>query len=771
MKMLDRLVRFRQRLVEFSATHPRFVLGVTLVLTVAFGLQFPKIRIDTDPKNMLPETSQVRRYNDQVEGWFGLHPDVIVVGIRNERGLFNTGSLRRIERITDEILSLPGVVARDVIGLPTVDDVTVDGEALRAQPLLGRVPESEEDLAALKKQITSNPLVVNRLVSADGKMSAIYVPIEKGANGKIVADRIKEIVSAEKDPERFFVAGDPVARDTFGIEMFRQMAWFSPLAGMVMMVALYFMFRSAILVIANMAVAMISIIWAMGLFIGLGVPIHIMASMAPVFLMAISTDTVHIFNEFYFRYKDIRDKREAILQTMEATGAPIAYSDLTTAVGFASLAVGPIVPVKIFGLLVAFGTLVVLLMSFTLVPALMALMKEERIERVNLRKDPGGVVSRLLYGVGRFATGRKTAVVLAGALLIAVSAVGIARIRVNNNMIHWFKAGSDVRKADRVLNENLGGTASLYLVADAKDERGIADPRVLRSLEGIQKEMEKQYPVGKTISVADYVKRVNRVLHDDDPAYETIPDSRETIGQYLLLFNMAAKPRDLNNVIDYPYRKANVVVQLQSWDAVDTKALLEKIRGDLRANPIPGVEIRPAGIAYFNMVWNDEVLGGMLSGFIASCVLVFVLLVLAYRSFWWGIVSFLPLFFTIVLIYGVVGFVGKDLDMPISVLSTLSLGLAVDFAIHFVSRFRQRYGETKDVQEALLWTVARPGKGILRNSVLFASGFAAMIFASLTPYITVGIFMMAIMLLSAAATILLLPSLIVLFSRLLTKGA
>ena len=767
--MLDRLVRFRQRLVEFSATHPRFVLGVTLVLTVAFGLQFPKIRIDTDPKNMLPETSQVRRYNDQVEGWFGLHPDVIVVGIRNERGLFNTGSLRRIERITDEILSLPGVVARDVISLPTVDDVTVDGDTLRAQPLLGRVPEREEGLAALKKQITSNPLVVNRLVSADGKMSAIYVPIEKGANGKIVADRIKEIVSAEKGPERFFVAGDPVARDTFGIEMFRQMAWFSPLAGMVMMVALYFMFRSAILVIANMAVAMISIIWAMGLFIGLGVPIHIMASMAPVFLMAISTDTVHIFNEFYFRYKDIRDKREAILQTMEATGAPIAYSDLTTAAGFASLAVGPIVPVKIFGLLVAFGTLVILLMSFTLVPALMALMKEERIERVNLRKDPGGVVSRWLYGVGRFATGRKTAVVLAGALLIAVSAVGIARIRVNNNMIHWFKAGSEVRKADRILNESLGGTASLYLVADAKDDGGIADPRVLRSLDGLQKEIEKQYPVGKTVSVADYVKRVNRVLHDDDPAYETVPDSRETIGQYLLLFSMAAKARDLNNVIDYPYRKANVVVQLKSWDAVDTKALLEKIRGDLRANPIPGVEIRPAGIAYFNMVWNDEVLWGMLSGFIASCVLVFVLLVLAYRSFWWGVVSFLPLFFTIVLIYGVVGFVGKDLDMPISVLSTLSLGLAVDFAIHFVSRFRQRYGETKDVQEALLWTVARPGKGILRNSVLFASGFAAMIFAALTPYITVGIFMMAIMLLSAAATILLLPSLIVLFPRRLTK--
>jgi len=768
--MSNALVRFRQQLVEFSAGHPRIVVGLTLLLTAVFGLQFPEIKIDTDPKNMLPETSQVRRYNDQVEGWFGLHPDVIVLGIRNEEGLFNPESLRRIERITDEVLKLPGVIARDVVALSSVDDVTVGGETLRAAPLLGPVPEGANDLGALRKRITGNPVAVNRLISADGKVSALYIPIEKGANGKVIADQIRKIAAAEKGPERFFLAGDPLARDTFGIEMFRQMAYFSPVAGAVMMVALYFMFRSATLVIANMAVAMISIVWAMGFFIGLGVPIHIMASMSPVFLMAISTDTVHIFNEFFFRYKEVRDKREAILRTMDATGTPIGYSDLTTAAGFASLAVGPIVPVKIFGLLVAFGTLAILLMSFTLVPALMALMNEKRIERVDLRKDPGGVVSRWLYGLGRFAAGRKTAVVLAGALLVAVSAVGIARIRVNNNMIHWFKAGSEVRKADRVLNESLGGTATLYLVADGKKDGAIAEPGVLRSLEGLQRDIEKQYPVGKTVSVVDYVKRVNRVLHDDDPAHQTVPDSRETIGQYLLLFNMAAKPRDLNNVIDYPYRKANVVVQLKSWDAVDTKALLEKIRGDLLARPIPGVEIRPAGIAYFNMVWNDEVLWGMLSGFIASCVLVFILLVLAYRSFWWGIVSFIPLFFTIILIYGVVGFVGKDLDMPISVLSTLSLGLAVDFAIHFASRFRQRFAETRDVQEALLWTAARPGKGILRNAVLFASGFAVMIFAALTPYITVGIFMMAIMLLSAGATILFLPSLVALFSRRLTKA-
>src|SRR3989344_8810156 len=164
--------------------------------------------------------------------------------------------------------------------------------------------------------------------------------------------------------------------------MFRQMALFSPIAGLVMCVALWLMFRNVTVVVANMAVAMVSIIWSMGGLIGLGYPVHIMSSMSPVFLMAIATDTVHIFNEFVFRLKEVGDKRRAILETMKVFGPPVFYSDVTTAVGFAALATGAIIPVKIFGLVVGFGTVVILLMSYTLVPAILMLMSNERIAKM-----------------------------------------------------------------------------------------------------------------------------------------------------------------------------------------------------------------------------------------------------------------------------------------------------------------------------------------------------------------------------------------------------
>lgn len=758
-----------ERIVRFAIGRPRVVIWAVVGLSLLFAYQFPRMKTDTDPKHMLPATSDVRVYNDKVEGRFELHANWIVLGVVNERGVLNHGTLEKVARITDEVMGIPGVIAYDVISFTTADNVLAEGENLYARSLMEEVPRTRGEIAALRKSLYENPMFVDRLISKDGKATAIYIPIEKTANGKDIADRIRKLLDNEtKDGngDSFYLAGDPIARDTFGAQMFKQMAVFSPIAGMVMFIALLLMFANLIPVIACMAVAMVCIIWAMGGTIGLGIPIHIMSSMSPVFLMAISTDTVHIFNEFYFRFKETGERQRAILETMRAVGRPLIYTDLTTAVGFASLAVGHIIPLRVFGLLVAFGTLVLLLMSFTLTPALLALIKPERLASLTAHEDlKESRTSRRLARFAQWSIYRRKAVVIAGLLLLAVSIAGIHRIRVNNNMLEWFRPHSDVRTADRVINQKLGGTATAYLVAVGDKEGAIKSPETLRRIESLQRELEKSPLVGKTTSIVDVVKRINRVMHGDDPKYEVIPDSGDVVAQYLLLFSMVGKPRDLNNFVDYPMRQANIWVQLKTWDASAMEAVMKQINRHAGAN---GMTIKPAGTAYFNLVWNKEVLWGMLYGFILSCVLVLVLMALCFRSLRWGLVAALPLLFSILVIYGVVGFVGKDFDMPISVLSTLSLGLATDFAIHFIGRFRQRRAElggNPPLDEVLTWTVARPGKGIVRNAVLFALGFSVMVFAALTPYITVGLFMAAIMLLSALTTLLYLPALIKLWQR------
>jgi len=164
------------RLFQLILDYPKVVLGVTLALTVFFLAQFPKIAIDTDPKHMLPETSPVRQYNDQVERDFALHPDVIVLGIVNPEGVFNVRTLARVKELTRAIQELPGVISRDVDSLTTVDNITSTEGELIVKPALGTVPQSGAELSALRKSLLGNPLFVNRFVSHDATTLALFIP-------------------------------------------------------------------------------------------------------------------------------------------------------------------------------------------------------------------------------------------------------------------------------------------------------------------------------------------------------------------------------------------------------------------------------------------------------------------------------------------------------------------------------------------------------------------------------------------------------------------
>ncbi len=757
-------------LVEFSIRRPKWVLLAAGLLTLLFLTQFQKIRTDTNPKHMLPETSDVRVWNDQVDKTFALYEDTIVVGVENEAGVLNQETLGRIARITEGILGLQGVASRDVNGFTTITNVTAEAGTLKVGPLMPAAPKSNSEVEALRKALFGNTLFVNRVISQDGKTTAIYVPLEKGANGAEIADKIREIVAKEKGPERYYVAGDPVARDTFGAEMFKLMAIFSPIAGMIMFAAIQTMFRNLALSAAMMGVSMVAIIWSIGLLIGAGFPVHIMSSMAPVFLMAIATDSIHIFNEFYFRYKERGDKLAAIRETMAAVSRPVRFTALATAAGFAVLLFMNIVPVQVFGGLIAFGTVVLRLLSFSFIPAVLTFVREDKLGKV----AEGAAADRLARGLGRigtFGAVRPGLTLAVAAVLVAVSVWGTSKIHVNNNLVAWFKASSEIRIADSAMNRALGGTSLGYLVVQSAEAEFMKRPEAVRWIEGLQRHLETLPVVGKTFSMADYVKRINRVLHDDDPKYDVVPDTKDTVGQYLFLFSMSAKPSDLDNVVDPVFGKTNVWVQMKTWDAEAMRQVIAASDSYQKANPLP-VTVKPAGIAYFNLVWNDEVLGDLVLGFSLALAVVFAILALDFRSLKWAAIAYVPLLFTILFIYGVVGFVGKDFDMPLSVMSTLSLGMAVDFAIHFVSRLRQRLTETgtADPVQALAWTAARPGKGIMRNAVLFAAAFSVMMAAPLTPYVAVGAFIVTMMLLSALLTMLLIPAMVMLGRRWLFDG-
>jgi hypothetical protein len=753
--------------IGFSLRYPKTVIVLTLVVTALLLIQFPKIKIDTDPENMLAEDEPVRVFHREVKKEFGIH-EMIVLGIVRDDGIFHPDTLKKISEITRKVMRVKGVIADDVMSLSVTNNVIGSDGLLKVRPPLQRVPETEEELKALKREVLENPLFKDRLVSSDGKGAAIYIPIESKDVAHEVAQKIKKIYEPLKGKERYYMAGLPLAEDTFGAEMFKQMAIVAPLAGGFLMLILLIIFRRIMLVVPSMAVAMLSVLWTMGAMIGLGFTVHIMSSMIPVFLMPIAVcDSVHVLSDFYEKYGG-KDRDSVLKDVFRELFRPMLYTSLTTAVGFANLAWAKIPPVRVFGLFVALGVMVAWLLSVTFLPAFLKLLSEKRLKGLRRVKSH----SRVLSAMADLSLTKSKAVVVVGTILLVVAVYGVSTLRVNDNPVKWFKKGHPIRVADTVLNRIIGGTYISYLVFEGKEAGDIKRPEVVEYINRLQRYLESHHLVGKTTSVADVVKRINYVLHDEDPAYEKVPADSSTIGQYLFLFLMSSKPDELDNLVDYDYKKANLWVQLRSGDNRDMTEVVRAVEEYVRKTPLPeGISIKWSGLPYLNIIWQKLMVNGMLKATVGSYWVVFILLMFLFRSFWWALVAILPLSFSILFSYGLIGFGGKDYDMPIAVCSTLTLGLGIDFAIHFCQRFRTYLSQSGDLKKAMLWvTKGEPSVAIARNAVVVGFGFLPLVLATLTPYVTVGLFFGSLAFFAGITTIFFLPALIETFRGRLLKG-
>jgi predicted RND superfamily exporter protein len=289
----------------------------------------------------------------------------------------------------------------------------------------------------------------------------------------------------------------------------------------------------------------------------------------------------------------------------------------------------------------------------------------------------------------------------------------------------------------------------------------------------LQGHLARQPLVGKTSSVADIVRRVNWALHENDAAYDVVPETAEAVGQFLFLFESSGDPDDLDNFLDRTARRANIWVQMRGGDNQQMQAVEDHLAEFVQANPLPaGVTLRWSGLTYINKLWQGLMVGGMSGKAIpGSFVVVFLLLVVAFRSLPLGALAMIPMGLAILFSYGLVGWVGKDFDMPIAVCSSIALGMGIDLAIHFLDRFREHYGAHRDLEGANRHMFGEPGRAIARNAAVITLGFLPLVVSSLTPYVTVGVFFALLMMFSTLGTIFILPALLRVVGARLLRGA
>jgi len=875
------LERLADAVTGAATRHRGWVTGVMALTTLAlvalavlpsvwperFSMLHP-VAIDTDPENMLAHDEPVRMFHDQAKQEFDLY-DMVVVGIVNESdpdGVFNPETLGRIHALTAHVRNLRdpqspegvlrGVVGVDVIAPSNVDDIRQAGPGQVAFSwLMAEPPATREEARGILERAMRIPMLRDTMVAPDGQAIALYLPLTDKDFSWNVRQSILEFTADWPEQDQVHVTGLPVAEDTFGVEMFYQMAISAPLAMLVIFILMWWFFRNLVLVIAPMIVALVTSLSTMALLVISGNTIHIMSSMIPIFIMPIAVlDSVHILSEAFDCHRRYNDRRKTIMAVMRQLFRPMLFTSLTTTAGFASLALTPIPPVQVFGIFVAIGVMLAWLWSIVFIPAWFMMIPERRLQDFGHAEDDDSderkPLARLLHAAAPATLAGRHVILAAALVLVAVAGWGISQIRINDNPTKWFEPSHPIRVADRVLNEHFAGTYTAFLeledtatadvsevaeavaaalgeeaeaVADDRDaarvfERAAAvvaeieapdaaawfeqagrrlqdeadgaddpfawddawlvvdrqrslletfkRPEVLEWMIALQEHLLEDPLVGKVNALPDIVRVVHRELFGGDEEAFRIPERADTVAQTLMTYQNSHRPQDLWRFVTPDYRKANLWIQMVSGDNRDMEQVMAVLDGFLKSNPASAaIEANWFGLTYINVVWQEKMVNGMLWAFLGSFIVVLAMMTLLFRSFLWGLLAMIPLTLTVALIYGVIGIIGKDYDMPVAVLSALSLGLAVDFAIHFLTRTRQFYAECGNWRKTAEKVFGEPARAISRNVIILGAGFLPLLAAPLVPYQTVGIFIAAIIFSAGAVTLVLMPALVTIFAK------
>jgi predicted RND superfamily exporter protein len=828
---------------------PKSTLLLMAAFTVLALAAMSGLRWETDARVYFPKGHPAIEFDERVADVFGVK-DSIVIGIVNEKGVFNTETLARVARITEKVTAMPSVLNRTRLDVASLSSATVfvgSDTELSNDRVMEQVPEDEQALAELKRRVYANAdLFVGNLVSADGTATMIRAQLKEGKDHRYQAYfQVKAILAAElgggsagkgawsgnewsgnqwsaggdknkaadkgdeakagnaddgstsadkesagdddwqagggwgggnwlsnisdqaaENGDRFYIAGRPVIEVTSGLNALDDLSLMIPLLVLAIAVALFLIFRTVRGMVLPMLVVAVSIIWTMGAMAAIDIPMYTISTMLPVILVAVGIgDGIHLMSH----YEDLvledphRDRRDIVAQLMQTLGMPLLITTVTTAVGFLSLWWADMPPFRVFGVFTALGIIFCWLTSVMVVPAMLALMQPhasgylKRRRSMRLHDETGPLTRGLVATARKLMAHRQLATVLLLGIIVGVG-LGARYLYVDSSWIADFRKDSEVAKANDMFNKKFDGTIFLNVVVDGRENDALKSPELLAKIELLQARIEELNTVGSSLSLVDYLKSTNKTLHGGDEAFNRLPDDRNIISEYMFLLSVSGRPEQLDMIVDYGYRQANVTFVINTDHTQALMAIIDQVNAIVAAEfSDMNVDVNLAGSANNSAVWADLLIKSQTLAIVLSKIGILVVAILLFRSFVAGFYTVLPVTVTTLLIAGMAGWLGIPLDVSTVLAAGVAIGVGVDYAVHYIFRYRYEMQRGMAGRDASLGAVRSVGKAVVLNAVVVTVGFMVLGLSQFPPHVKLGYFVSAYMVVACLAALLLLP--------------
>lgn len=620
-----------------------------------------------------------------------------------------------------------------------VDSITnfqyshADGDELIVEDLV-KNPESlsNADLERVKKITLSEPLLSNRLISNKGDVTAVNITFQQP--GKTILE-VPEIVKAtreladgfrEKYPDiNLYLSGVIMLNNAFSEAAQRDMASLIPLMFLVMTLVMWFAIRSVSGTLTAVVIIITSMATAMGIAGWLGILITPPSSAAPTIVMTLAiADSIHLLITMLHEMGKGKNKREAIIESMRVNLQPIFLTSITTAIGFLSMNFSDAPPFHDLGNIVAIGVVAAFFYSVLILPALLSFLP------VRVKVIPGGNMV-FMNRLGDFVVRKRKPLFWGMVVFILVLFTGIQRIELYDIFTEYFDKRYAFRTDTDFIRDNLTGIDMVEYSLESGKEGGVSSPEYLAKLEEFTQWYRSQPEVMHVSSLADIMKRLNKNMHGDNPAYYKIPKDKELAAQYLLLYEMSLPfGMDLNNQIDVAKSATRFSVTLKRLTTNKMREIAQRGEEWLRKNaPASMVTAGMGPTVMFSYISKRNIIS-MLGGTTVALILISGILIFALRSFKIGIISLIPNLVPAGMAFGLWGLIVGQVGLALSIVTAMSLGIVVDDTVHFLSKYiRARRELGMDSTEAVRYSFQTVGKALLVTSIILIVGFFVLTFS------------------------------------------
>ncbi len=744
-----------------------WVLLASIVIIVLTTLGAKNLYFRGDYNIFFDGTNRQLQAFEEIETTFAKTDSMSIVIAPQDGNVFTPSTLGLVQALTQDAWQVP--YSSRVDSLANYQHTEAIEDDLLVEDLLFEDYElTPERIAKVQQIALSEPVLKNSLISEKGDVTVVNITVQlpevdKTAEVQEVVAHINAMLDKYKAgyPQvEFHKAGIIAMNDAFMLAAQQDSSTLVPSMLLVILVFLTFMLRSFLPVVATLLVIIGSVMATMGLSGWAGMFLSTATVNVPTLVMTLAVaDCVHVIATMRHSMKSGVSKIEAIDHSISINALPILITSVTTAIGFLMMNMSDSPVLRDFGNLSALGVMLACLFSVTLLPALLKLLPI-RIKPVEKQND-----SDFMDKLGDFVVANRKALLPLSVVVIVVAAGLIPLNKVNDESVKYFDSRSEFRQAADFMEERISGMTNISIAIKTNESQGIADPTFLKAVGEFTEWLRLQPETDHVATLSDVYKRLNKNMHGDDERYYKLPLDRELAAQYLLLYEMSLPyGLDLNNQINVDKSSIKMVLTIDNLGSVELVELEERIYAWFIQNA-PQYEVVASSPSLMFAHIGETNMASMLATLPITLVLISILMIFALRSMKLGVISLVPNIAPAVIGFGIWALISGEINLGLSVVVTLTLGIVVDDAVHFLSKYQRARNQGKSAEESVRYAFHTVGRALWITTVVLVAGFSVLAMSTFRLNSDMGQLSAIVIFIALVVDFIFLPTLLMLFDK------